>query len=396
MTGASDVNPDDVDVRQLLALAHNKSVESRRTLLNNISDLFLANDGRLSERERVLMAGIVGQLIHDVEMSVRRELADRLANEPNAPRELVVTLANDTIEIAHPILLQSGVLNDTDLVDIVKHRTQEHRLAVAMRTQLSPEVSQALVDTGDKDVIEALINNHDAEISRHAMDYLVGESQQVDRFQQPLLRRPDLPLQLAHRMFWWVSAALREHIIKNYKADPATIDILLHETTNKVKKRADSDRSTYTEADVVVAEVANKGQLDDRFLLQCLRRGRIAAFTAALARLANIDAPLARHIVFDPGGEGLAVLCKACGIDRSVFSSIFLLTREARDGSRTTDPAQLNAMVRIYDHLSQTEAQGALRCWQLNAEYIAAVEKIQIADVRQRRWNTPQTSKSQA
>ena len=213
MTGASDVNPDDVDVRQLLALAHNKSVESRRTLLNNISDLFLAKDGRLSERERVLMAGIVSQLIHDVEMSVRRELAERLANEPNAPRELVVTLANDAIEIAHPILHQSGILNDTDLIDIVKHRTQEHRLAVATRTQLSPEVSQALVDTGDKDVVEALINNHDAEISRHAMDYLVAESQQVDRFQQPLLRRPDLPLQLAHRMFWWVSAALREHII---------------------------------------------------------------------------------------------------------------------------------------------------------------------------------------
>ena len=396
MTGASDVNPDDVDVRQLLALAHNKSVESRRTLLNNISDLFLAKDGRLSERERVLMAGIVSQLIHDVEMSVRRELAERLANEPNAPRELVVTLANDAIEIAHPILHQSGILNDTDLIDIVKHRTQEHRLAVATRTQLSPEVSQALVDTGDKDVVEALINNHDAEISRHAMDYLVAESQQVDRFQQPLLRRPDLPLQLAHRMFWWVSAALREHIIKNFKADPATIDALLHETTNKVKKRADSDRSTYTEADIIVAEVANKGQLDDRFLLQCLRRGRIAAFTAALARLADIDVPLARHIVFDPGGEGLAVLCKACGIDRSVFSSIFLLTREARDGSRTTDPAQLNAMVRIYDHLSLTEAQGALRCWELNAEYIAAVEKIQIADVRQRRWSTPQTSKSQA
>ena len=396
MTGASDVNPDDVDVRQLLALAHNKSVESRRTLLNNISDLFLAKDGRLSERERVLMAGIVSQLIHDVEMSVRRELAERLANEPNAPRELVVTLANDAIEIAHPILHQSGILNDTDLIDIVKHRTQEHRLAVATRTQLSPEVSQALVDTGDKDVVEALINNHDAEISRHAMDYLVAESQQVDRFQQPLLRRTDLPLQLAHRMFWWVSAALREHIIKNFKADPATIDALLHETTNKVKKRADSDRSTYTEADIIVAEVANKGQLDDRFLLQCLRRGRIAAFTAALARLADIDVPLARHIVFDPGGEGLAVLCKACGIDRSVFSSIFLLTREARDGSRTTDPAQLNAMVRIYDHLSLTEAQGALRCWELNAEYIAAVEKIQIADVRQRRWSTPQTSKSQA
>jgi uncharacterized protein (DUF2336 family) len=394
MTGAPDVNPGNVDVRQLLALAHDKSVESRRTLLQNISDLFLSNDGRLTERERVLMTGIVGQLIHDVEMSVRRELAERLANEPNAPRELLVTLANDAIEIAHPILRQSGVLHDGDLIDIVKHRTQEHRLAVAMRSGLSSEVSQALLETGDKDVIETLINNHDADLSRHAMDYLVSESQQVDRFQQPLLRRPDLPLALAHRMFWWVSAALREYIISNFKADPVTIDALIHESTTNVKKRADSDRSTYNEAEIIVAEIANKGQLDDRFLLQCLRRGRIAAFTAALARMGDIDVPLARHIVFDPGGEGLAVLCKASGIDRSVFSSIFLLTREARDGSRMTDPAQLNAMVRIYDNLSQKEAQGALRCWQLNADYLAAVEQIQVAEARQRRWSAPRTNTS--
>lgn len=395
MTGASDVNPSDVNVRQLLALAHDKSVESRRTLLENISDLFISNEGRLSERERTLMAGIVGQLIHDVEMSVRRELAERMANEPNAPRELLVTLANDAIEIAHPILRQSGVLNDTDLIDIVKTRTQEHRLAVAMRSGLSAEVSQALIDTGDHDVIEALINNHDAELSRRAMEYIVAESQQTDRFQHPLLRRPDLPIQLAHRMFWWVSAALREYIISHYKADPATIDAIIQETTSKIQKTSeDSDRSTYREAEYIVAEIANKGQLDERFLLQCLRRGRIAAFTAALARMADIEVSLSRHIIFDPGGEGLAVLCKACGIDRSVFSSIFLLTREARDGSRMTDPAQLNAMVKIYDQLSQKEAQGALRCWQLNADYLATVEQIRVAEARQQRFSAPRPSTS--
>ena len=394
MTGAADVNPADVNVRQLLALAHDKSVESRRTLLENISDLFISGEGRLSERERTLMAGIVGQLIHDVEMSVRRELAERLASEPNAPRELLVTLANDAIEIAHPILRQSGVLNDTDLIDIVKSRTQEHRLAVAMRSGLSAEVSQALIDTGDHDVIEALVNNHDAELSRRAMEYLVAESRQTDRFQHPLLRRPDLPIQLAHRMFWWVSAALREYIITHYKADPTTIDALIQETTSKVQKGSETDRSTYREAEYIVSEIANKGQLDERFLLQCLRRGRIAAFTAALARMADIEISLSRHIIFDPGGEGLAVLCKASGIDRSVFSSIFLLTREARDGSRMTDPAQLNAMVKIYDHLSQKEAQGALRCWQLNADYLATVEQIRVSEARQQRFSAPRSSTS--
>jgi uncharacterized protein (DUF2336 family) len=318
-------------------------------------------------------------------MSVRRDLAERLANEKDAPGELVVALANDEIEIAHPILATSGVLSESDLIEIVKHRTQEHRLSVAMRGPLSEAVAEALVDTGDKDVIEALLNNHDAEISSRTMDYLVSESQRVDSFQQPLLRRPDLPVTLAHRMFWWVSAALREHILENYKVDEATLDGLIHDSTTKVKHVAEADRSTYADAAFVVSEIAAKGQLDDRFLVQCLRRGRLAAFTVALANLANVDVTLVRRLMFDPGGQGLTVLCKAAGIDRAVFSSIFLLTREARDGAHVTDPKLLNKMLKIYDSLSEKDAAGALRCWQLDADYLDTIDQIKAAKRRSRR-----------
>lgn len=385
MGGVANAKDNKLELRELVDLAHDRSAESRRVLLENISDLFLSPEGRLSERERSLMASILGQLIHDVEMSVRRDLAERLAGEEDAPHELIVALANDESQIAHPILAGSGVLDDTDLIGIVKHRTQEHRLTVAMRGPLSGAVAEALVDTGDRDVIEALLNNHDAEISRRTMDYLVSESQRVDRFQQPLLRRPDLPVTLAHRMFWWVSAALREHILENYRVDEATLDALIHDSTNKVKEVAAADRSTHADAEFVVAEVAAKGQLDDRFLIQCLRRGRLTAFMVALGNLANIDTILVRHVLFDPGGEGLAVLCKAARIDRAVFSSIFLLTREARDGVHVTDPKLLNQMLKIYDSVSERDAIGALRCWQLNADYLDTIDQIKSAKRRSRR-----------
>jgi uncharacterized protein (DUF2336 family) len=383
---AAAANPQDnkVDVRQLVELAHDRSADSRRILLENISDLFLSAEGRLSERERSLMAQILSQIIHEVEMSVRRDLAERLAGEEKAPHELIVTLANDEIDIAHSILQNSGVLDDADLIEIVKHRTHEHRLTVAMRGPLSEDVSQALVDIGETDVIETLLENHDAEISRRTMDYLVAESQRVDSFQQPLLRRPDLPATLAHRMFWWVSAALREYILASYKVDETELDTMIHDTTSKVKS-VPADRSAYADAEFVVSELADRGRLDGRFLVQCLRRGRIAAFTVGLAKMADVDVGLVRHIMFDPGGEGLTVLCKAAGLERSVFSSIFLLTREARDGERVTDPRILDNMLKIFDTLSQKEAEGALRCWQLSADYVATIDQIRSAGTRLRR-----------
>lgn len=385
MAGTANAENNDVDVRQLLELAHDRSAESRRILLENISDLFLSPEGRLTERERSLMAQILSQIIHDVEMSVRRSLAERLAKDEKAPHELIVTLANDEIEIANPILHHSGVLDDADLLGIVKHRTHEHRLTVAIRGPLSEEVAQALVDTGETDVIETLLKNHDAEISQRTMNYLVSESQRVDAFQQPLLRRPDLPATLAHRMFWWVSAALREYILESYKVDETTLDTIIHDTTTKVKAAVSSENSTYADAEFVVSELADRGKLDGRFLIQCLRRGRIAAFTVALAKMADVDVGIIRHIMFDPGGEGLTVLCRAASLDRAVFSSIFLLTREARDGERVTDPRLLDNMLKIFDALSQSEAVGALRCWQLNADYVATIDQIRSAGARLRR-----------
>ena len=120
------------DVEQLLALARDKTVASRQTLVETVSDLFFANEGVLSDRERALMTDILRQLIHDVEMSVRKALSERFSAQDGAPHDLVLALANDDIEVAHPILTDSQILQDIDLIEIIHHRTLEHQLAIAI------------------------------------------------------------------------------------------------------------------------------------------------------------------------------------------------------------------------------------------------------------------------
>ena len=94
-----------------------------------------------------------------------------------------------------------------------------------MRKSLSEDVSEALVDTGQEDVIASLLNNHGAKVSRHVMDYLASESKRVDAYQNPLVRRPELSPELAERMSWWVSAALREHISERFSLDLGELDV---------------------------------------------------------------------------------------------------------------------------------------------------------------------------
>jgi uncharacterized protein (DUF2336 family) len=120
----------------LLKLARDRSVEGRTRLVQSVGDLFFDTDTVLSDRERSLMTEILRQLIHDVEMSVRLALSERLAAEDGAPKDLIQILANAEIEVAYPILKDSSVLQDIDLIEIIQHRTMNHQLAVAMRDSL--------------------------------------------------------------------------------------------------------------------------------------------------------------------------------------------------------------------------------------------------------------------
>jgi len=206
----------EIDVEELLRLARDRSADARAQLAEIVSDLFFDTSRTLSERERSTMSDILRQLIHDVETSVRKHLAIRLSDEPNAPTELLSALANDNAEIAHPILMRSEVLRDPELIEIIRNRTLEHQLAIAMRSSVTPAVSDALIETDNQTVIERLLNNNGASITQDTMAYLVEQSQRVDAFRNPLVRRHDLPDQLAQRMYWWVSAAMRVEILRRH------------------------------------------------------------------------------------------------------------------------------------------------------------------------------------
>ncbi len=99
--------PPSADLDSLLALARQKSRDGRRVVFSTIKDLFFDSEGTLNERERALMADILRRLIHEVELSLRKEIAERLAGDAVAPRELIFTLANDVEDSYYPDTAES-------------------------------------------------------------------------------------------------------------------------------------------------------------------------------------------------------------------------------------------------------------------------------------------------
>jgi uncharacterized protein (DUF2336 family) len=285
----------------------------------------------------------------------------------------VLKLSADEANVARPILLASKALRDADLIELVKHRSQEHRLAIAMRSGIGTEVADALIERGEEDVIEALIRNQDATLSRQAIDYLVEESRRIDRFQEPLLRRQDLPATLAFRMFWWVSAALRRQVLAEFNIDEADLDDAIESAVHAAVART---AGAEFEAAKLAVKMVERGELTERKLIQALRMGHVNAFIAGLGRLGGIDHATARRIVFAPGSEALAACCKAAGFDRASFATVLMLVRGARDPGTPTPPQVVDAMLALYDSMSREQARAALRYWMRDSGYLDAVASV--------------------
>lgn len=366
----------DGEVARLFELAREKSKAGRAGLFSAIAELFERRGDALHEGERRLMAEILRRLSRDVETQLRGKLASRLAGRATAPHELVVMLASDDIEVAYPILAESSALRDVDLIEVVRHRTLQHQLAVAIRKDISENVSEALVGTGHEDVIVALLSNADSRISATVMQHLVEESKRVDRYQTPLVRRPDMPRELARRMCMWVSAAMRKHIVEHYAIDPHDLDDEIAGAAKEVAAESDAAADLQSPAQSLVQKLHDAGELTPGFVLKSLSQGQITLFELSFARLTGLRAVLLRRIVYEPGGEGLAILCRAIGVDAQVFLSMYRLTRKARAVVGQPGPAELRLLIQFYDTITPDAAKLLLRKWLRDKDYLDALRAL--------------------
>lgn len=369
-----------IDMRSLLELASDSSAEARKTLVGVISDLFTQKGESLSERERALMTEILRKLISEFELAVRCELATRLAANVNVPQELILLLANDEIEVARPILLQSAVLSDDELIEIIYQRTMEHQLNIAMRRHVSQRVSKALAETDNADVVQALLANPNAQLCEATMQYLVEQSRRFDSYQEPLLERSDLTPELAKRMYWWVSAALRAHIVANFPIDPVELDDEIESVVVQLSDAGvparDGDASGALSPDARLAEEIGRADLlSPQLLIKLMRQGESALFETLLMRASELERRQVRRVMHDPTGRALVILCRAIGFDRQAFAELYLLRCQGSD-RRVRDPRDLARAVKLFGSITVADAQRVVHHWRRNPGYLDAMQQI--------------------
>lgn len=314
-------------IEALLELARGEADAAKSRIADDLSEILYVEHAPLNRAELDIATDILRRLVRETEMAVRQRMAERLAREPNAPRDLVMALANDDFMVARPVLAMSAALRDEDLIEIVRQKTKQHQLAVAARGQLSETVSAAVAEIGSTDVVAELLKNPTAKIAEATYSYLAQRSRTDTELQAPLLHREDLPGDIAARMYGWVAAELKTFIETKYRVAPQLLEAptldALGEVAAEHRPEIAWDDAALQLADAIKAERIN----DPAVLVRLLKNGHVPLFEALLARYLEVSIRLARRIAYQPDGRALAVACRAAGIERGVLASLLDLVR---------------------------------------------------------------------
>ena len=319
------------DMGRLAQLAANPQDTTREEIFLAVTSLYRVQGAHLNDRERDLMRDILRRLTNDVEMAIRIALAERLAEDTTAPHDLILLLADDRIEVARPIILRSPLLTEDDVLRMVVECDVGHQEAVAARENISEPVTEALAKCEAESVLIALVRNATAKISSIAYETLIEKSRQVASLQEPLVHRNDLPTELATRMCDWVSDALKTYITQNYTMETKRLDAAFEHAETIVKSEPATPKTPPGEgAQKLIEKLANAGQLKAGFLLRVLHQGQIDLFDLAIARMLDLPLEKMREILYQKGPKTVALSCRAVGIDRCVFATVFNLSRQSR------------------------------------------------------------------
>jgi uncharacterized protein (DUF2336 family) len=258
--------------------------------------------------------------------------------------------------------MHSPLLTESDSIRMIAEASMAHREAIAGRPGIGIPVTDALVACDHEPVLLALVRNATAKISDFGYRALVEKSRACQGLQEPLIRRHDMPGDLASNMCSWVSDALRVYIQNNYQVAPRHVDIALSEANIALKAEPLGPKDPPADsAQKLIEKLAVSGQLKAGFLMRVLSQGQIDLFDLAFARLLEVELPLFRNFFYMDGVRLVALACRAAGIDKSVFATVFNLSRQARNKAPALGRPEMTEVDSIFAGFTKPAALEALK-----------------------------------
>jgi uncharacterized protein (DUF2336 family) len=332
---------------------------ARRSLLRRLMDVVALPSSRGNIQDRAIAGDLLLEILIESDVAARELCARRLQDMSQAPKRLLRFLALDTPQVAKIVLAENKAFDDADLVYVIVQGGPLHRVFVASRREIGPAVSLAIAESGDPSAMKALLENASCKLSDRAVELIVSASRKARDLCPLIITREELRPAHALAMFWWCEAPERRAVLLRFSAERALL----------IDMCADIFRYAATDSDPVVRkalQVIERRQRNRKAIEKSVHESLEAAIQAAAQKGLDPDAIVdisnlsgIKPIFRDPGGEGLAVLCKATGLKRQFLRDLWTaLGRDATDRGSGFDRVS-----ELYETIAVAKAQTVMRYW---------------------------------
>lgn len=332
----------------------------RMAVLRQITSLFIDHAPLLTDDHVAVYDEVIVRLAREIEFQARVELADRMADVPNAPLQTISELALDEdIAVAGPVLRRSVRITEDDLVKVAETRGQLHLRAVAARDNIGERVTDILVDRGDTDVHHIVAGNASARFSDDGYRRL-AETAAHDNTLLALLRQRGEDETTLNAIVEAASERAAARLAETGITERGTsgLTAILENHAGRLAARDNGiDLVAAIEAARPQAEAAlAQDALDEERVTALLQRGQWPEALAALALLSGAPAHIVARAYDAPQFDPLLFLVRAVRFNWPCFKA-FLAAKSGRE----LPEALLRSAFASFDELTVPTAQRVIR-----------------------------------
>ena len=329
------------------------AASQRFTILRRMTDLFLAGKETYSDDHIAIFDSLISRLIEKIEHQALVELSGKLAPVDRAPATVISRLSrHDDITVSGPILEQSNVLTDNDLIEIAKTKSQAHLSAIAGRKRIGEPVTDVLIDRGDSEVARKVTLNIGARFSRFGMAIAVARAEKDETLAAAVADRVDLPQDLLDMLVSKATVAVRERLLADAKPEMRQrITEVLARVSGQVSNQIAREAAAKTRAAPV-----DRDQLKG-YMAICVDMKNVAQLIEAFATYCDVPYKTVDDLVQEQSDEGMLVLGKASNMQWPELEGVLRVLLP----SKTKTVEAMQVLFAAYVKLTAANAHRAIR-----------------------------------
>lgn len=306
-------------------IVRNGNPERRAEAARRIAEMFLQHAAHLRSKHVDLFDGILIDLVPHTELIARAELAERLSLVANAPRVLVGRLARENeILVAGPILRRSTVLDEEVLLEIARVKGQGHLLAMSERPTLSPDLTDVIVERGDREVVRRTAGNAGAEFSESGYAELIKRANQDGVLTLTVGQREDLSDARLKQLLAGSLDVVRRRLFDVARPErQSAIRLAVAEITG-VPERFESKRD-FVPAQRAILALYEAGNLNEAVLLGFAKSYRYEEAVAALSAMSGVRIQSLDNLISGDRYDPILILGKTIGLEWATVRALILL-----------------------------------------------------------------------